>query len=256
MTTDIAQKLWQARADGTVVQPDEIDPKPTLENSYAIQAEVTRLSGFDVVGFKIGSTSEAAMRRVGMNEPGSGPILKPFLLESPARIKLVPEQMPQVEGEIAFRLAQDLPAKDGAYTHDEVAAAVEAIAGAIEVVGTRVAGGLAGYGRPMSTADGGVNIALVVGAWDRDWRRHDLKTLEIGLRINGVEKDRGPGSRALGDPMNVMVWLANQQSKFGRGLKAGEVITTGTCTGFEAIHPGDVIDADYTGLSPVEITAV
>ena len=39
MTTDIAQKLWQARLNGTVVQPDEIDPKPTLENSYAIQAE-------------------------------------------------------------------------------------------------------------------------------------------------------------------------------------------------------------------------
>ncbi len=255
MTTDIAKKLWQARADGTVVQPDDIHPKPTLENSYAIQAEVTRLSGYETVGFKIGSTSKAAQKRVGTDEPGSGPILAPFLYESPARLKIVPEQMPQVEGEIAFRLGKDLPPRDGDYTYDEVAAAIGAIAGAIEVVGTRVAGGLAGYGRAMSTADGGVNIALVTGAWDTDWRRHDPKTLEVCLRINGEEKDRGPGSRALGDPINVMVWLANQQSRFGGGLKAGEVITTGTCTGIEAIHPGDVIDADFTGLAPVEIVA-
>lgn len=255
MTTDIAKKLWQARADGTVVQPDDIHPKPTLENSYAIQAEVTRLSGYETVGFKIGSTSKAAQKRVGTDEPGSGPILAPFLYASPVRLKVVPEQIPQVEGEIAFRLGRDLPPKDGDYTYDEVAAAIGAIAGAIEVVGTRVVGGLAGYGRAMSTADGGVNIALVTGTWDTDWRRHDPKTLEVGLRINGEEKDRGPGSRALGDPINVMVWLANQQSKFGRGLKAGEVITTGTCTGIEAIHPGDVIDADFTGLAPVEIVA-
>ncbi|MBO6521936.1 MAG: fumarylacetoacetate hydrolase family protein [Rhodospirillales bacterium] len=158
-----------------------------------------------------------------------------------------------MEGEIAFRLGEDLPPRGDDYTYDEVAAAVGAIAGAIEIVGTRVAGGLAGYGRAMSTADGGVNIALVTGAWDADWRRHDPKTLEVALRINGAEKDRGPGSRALGDPMNVMVWLANQQSRFGRGLKAGEVITTGTCTGIEAIQPGDVIDADFTGLAPVRI---
>lgn len=253
MTNDIAQKLWQARADGTVVQPDDIEPAPTLENSYAIQREVTRLSGYATVGFKIGSTSKAAQERLGTTEPGSGPILEPYLFDSPAQLKIVPAQMPQVEGEIAFRLGNDLPPRESDYTYDEVADAVGAIAGAIEVVGTRGAGGLAGYGRAMSTADGGVNIALVVGTWDTEWRKHDPKTLEVGLRINGIEKDRGPGSRALGDPMNVMVWLANQQSKFGRGLKAGEVITTGTCTGIEAIHPGDVIDADYTGLAPVRV---
>lgn len=250
---DIARKLWQARADGTIVSREDIEPAPTLENAYAIQAEVTRLSGLETVGFKIGSTSEAAQKRLGTTEPGSGPILKPFLLSSPAHIPIVAAQMPQVEGEIAFRLCADLPPRDSEYTHDDVRAAIGAVAGAIEVVGTRVAGGLSGYGRAMSTADGGVNIALVTGEWDTEWRRHDLKTLEIVLRINGEERDRGPGSRALGDPMNVMVWLANQQSGFGRGLKAGEVVTTGTCTGIEAIHPGDTIEADYTGLAPVRI---
>jgi 2-keto-4-pentenoate hydratase len=250
---EIAHLLWQARLNGTIVQPGDIQPAPTLENSYAIQAEVTRLSGHATVGFKVGSTSAAAQKRLGTTEPGSGPILAPFLYGSPVRLGIVPAQMPAVEGEIAFRLGHDLPPRDGDYTHDEVRDAINAVAGAIEIVGTRVAGGLADYGRALSTADGGVNIALVVGAWDTDWRRHDLKALEVALCINGAEKDRGPGARALGDPMNVMVWLANQQSIFGRGLKAGEVITTGTCTGIEAIHPGDVIEADFSGLAPVRI---
>ena len=61
-----------------------------------------------------------------------------------------------------------------AYTFDEVADAVDAIAGAIEVVGSRFSGGLAGKGRLLTTADFGANIALVVGSWTTDWRNLDL----------------------------------------------------------------------------------
>jgi hypothetical protein len=50
------------------------------------------------------------------------------------------------------------------------------------------------------------------------------------MTINGAVKGRGTGERALGHPMNVLLWLANQQSAQGRGLKAGEIVATGTCT--------------------------
>jgi 2-keto-4-pentenoate hydratase len=158
-----------------------------------------------------------------------------------------------VEGEFAFRMGADLPPRAGAYTETEVTGAIAAMAGAIEVVGTRLAGGLAGKGRHLVTADGGANVALVTGAWLEDWRDVDRKTQQVVMRINGRTCGAGPGARALGDPINVMVWLANQQSRFGRGLKAGDIVSTGTCTGLDDVRPGDEVLADFGTLGRVEL---
>lgn len=250
----LAERLWDARRSGTVIPPAEISEPTSIEEAYAVQAEIAERAGLDVVGFKVGSTSAEAQRILGTDEPGSGPVLAPYLFESPAGVAIVPAQMPAIEGEFAFRLGADLPPRNAAYTHDDVADAIDAVAGAIEVVGTRIAGGLAGKGRFLVTADGGANIALVIGPWTAAWRDLDLKRQTAAATINGVAKGSGEGARALGDPMNVMVWLANQQSRFGRGLKAGEIVTTGTCTGLDAVAPGDVAVVDYGNLGRVEIT--
>src|SRR5262249_41777714 len=135
-----------------------------------------------------------------------------------------------------------------------VADAVDAVAGAIEVVGSRISGGLSGIGRFLSTADFGVNIALVVGPWTSAWRGLDLKALPVSATVDGALRGHGTGSRALGDPMAVMVWLANQQSARGRGLLAGEIVSTGTCTGLDAVRPGQMARAEFGGLGIVEVT--
>ena len=68
-----------------------------------------------------------------------------------------------------------------------------------------------------------------------------------------LPRGTGTGERALGDPMNVLLWLANQQSAAGRGLKAGEIVSTGTCTGLDPVRPGDRVQADFGDLGRVEI---
>jgi 2-keto-4-pentenoate hydratase len=251
---ELAERLWEARRRGTVVEPKDIVEPASLEEAYAVQAHITRLSGYDVRGFKVGSTSAEAQRLLGTTEPASGPILGPCLCSSPARVPIVPLHKPAVEAEFAFRLGRDLPPRPAAYAHAEVAEAVDAVAGAIELVGTRIAGGLAGKGRFLVTADGGVNIALVTGPWTSDWRRLDLKTHRVAMHINDAPRGQGDGARALGDPMNVLVWLANQQSRFGRGLVAGDIVSTGTCTGLDRVAPGDRAVADFGSLGRVELT--
>jgi len=154
---------------------------------------------------------------------------------------------------LAFRLGDALPPREAVYTKADLTQAIDAIAGAIEVVGTRLAGGLAGKGRYLVTADGGANIALVTGPWTADWRTLDLKAQQVAMHINGQIRGRGEGARALGDPMNVMVWLANQQSRLGRGLKAGDIVSTGTCTGLDDVRPGDAVLADFGALGRVEL---
>jgi 2-keto-4-pentenoate hydratase len=252
--TDLARQLWQARRSGSVIRADSVSQPTTLDEAYAIQQEIAALSGALARGFKVGSTSVEAQRLLGTDEPGAGLLLAPDVHESPARIAIAAAHMPAVEGEFAFRLGRDLPPRSAPYAADEVAAAVAAVAGAIEVVGSRFAGGLAGKGRLLVTADCGANIALVTGPWRDDWRALDLPAHRVAMTINGAPRGAGTGERALGDPMNVLTWLANRQSAAGRGLKAGEIVATGTCTGLDAVLPGDRARADFGTLGAVEVT--
>ena len=251
---ELAQRLWDARKQGSVVTREDISEPATTEEAYAIQTQIAHLSGYEVRGFKVGSTSKEAQQLLGTTEPGSGPILGPYLHTSPARVTIVALQMPAVEGEFAFRLGRDLPPREAAYASVEVAQAIDAVAGAIEIVGTRIAGGLAGKGRFLVTADGGANVALVTGPWTTDWRGLDLKVHRVEISINGKQRGQGEGARALGDPMNVMVWLANQQSNFGRGLRRGDIVSTGTCTGLDGVKSGDHVVANFGSLGHVETT--
>ncbi|MEM8972201.1 MAG: fumarylacetoacetate hydrolase family protein [Pseudomonadota bacterium] len=252
--TGQAELLWNARKNGTVVEASAIPEPVNNDEAYAIQGKIAALSGYPIVGFKVGSTSAEAQRILGTSEPGSGPVLEPYYFTSPATVPIVAEQMPAVEGEFGFRMGKDLPAQADPYDVEDVAAAIDAVAGSIEVVGTRLAGGLAGKGRFLVTADGGANIALVTGAWSTTVSPFDLKDHAVSVSINGQQKGSGVGSLALGDPLNVMVWLANQQSRFGRGLKAGDIISTGTCTGLDGVKSGDHVVADYGSLGAVDIT--
>ena len=252
--TALARLLWQARRDGGVVRLEDIVPPVTSDEAHAVQDEIAALSGYPTRGFKVGSTSLEAQRILGTDEPGAGVLLAPYVHESPARVAIVVEHSPSVEGEFAFRLGRDLQPRAAPYTFDEVAEAVAAVAGAIEVVGSRFAGGLAGKGRLLVTADCGANIALVCGAWHTGFSLTGLRDHAVTMSVDGVPRGSGTGSRALGDPINVLLWLANKQSAAGRGLRAGEIVSTGTCTGLDKVAPGDSVRADFGVLGAVEIS--
>lgn len=250
---ETAARLAQARREGGTVPPGNLVEPASTNEAYAVQDAVIRLLGHPIAGYKVGSTSKEAQRILGTSEPGSCPVPAPYLHASPARIALVPAQSPAIEGEFAFRLGRDLPAREAAYSREEVAEAIDAVAGAIEVVGTRLDGGLAGKGRYLVTADCGANIDLVVGDWTTDWRSLDLTSHRVAITIDGAAAGEGTGARALDDPMNVMVWLANHQSKRGLGLQKGQCVSTGTCTGLDPVKPGSRAVADFGRLGTVEI---
>jgi 2-keto-4-pentenoate hydratase len=253
VSTALAQQLWQARRSGGTVPSDEVVHPRSLAEAYAIQREIAALSGAPSLGFKVGSTSVEAQRVLGTDQPGAGLLLAPFVYESPACFPIEPAHTPAVEGEFAYLLGRDLPPRTAPYTMDEVADAVAAVAGAIEVVGPRLSGGLAGKGRLLVTADCGANIAFVHGPWSRDLQSRDLKTHQVAMTINGALRETGTGARALGDPRNVLLWLANHQSTEGRGLRSGEIVSTGTCTGLHPVRLGDRVQADFGDLGAVAI---
>jgi 2-keto-4-pentenoate hydratase len=252
MSTKLARLLWDARSLGHTIDASDIEAPKTSAEAYEVQEAIISLSGLARVGYKVGSTSQEAQRHLGTTEPGAGALLQPFVYESPAEVAVAAGHMPAVEGEFAFRLAHDLPPRERSYDFDEVVAATGELAGAIEVVGTRFSGGLNGKGRFLTTADGGVNIALVTGHW-APFRSQDLREHQVHMTINGVERGGGTGSRALGNPLNVLHWLANHLSARGLGLWRGAIVSTGTCTGLDDVCAGDRVRADFGALGVVEI---
>ena len=253
--SDLVERLCRARLDGHTITVQDSELGDSLDAAYALQQQVLQRIGDLSDSWKIGSTSAEAQATLGTSQPGAARIPKRFCYDSPAVVPIFTNHNVKLEGEFAFRLGADLPPRVTEYTYAEVAAAVAGVAPSLEIVGPRLSGGLLGAGRLATTADGSANIALITGAFITDWQRFDLPSHQLSVSINGTVRATGEGRRALGDPMNVMVWHANRQ-RTREGLLAGETVTTGTCSGILDLSVGYTVVADYGDLGRVEATFV
>ena len=253
---DLAQRLWEARRSGILVEAAARRELGNLDDAYRVQEAAVQASGHARSGWKVGSTSAEARRKLGTDRPGAGALLEPFCFGNGADVPIFAAHAPAVEGEFVFVMGGGLPPRATPFGREEVLAAVMGVAGGIEVVGSRFEGGLAGLGRQGVTADFGANIAFVEGEMRPDWRDRDLRDAGVALSVDGEVLAEGTGALALGDPALVLLWLANQLRERGDGLRAGDRVTTGTCTGVAAIRPGARVLADFGPLGRVGFAAV
>lgn len=222
----------------------------TLEGAYRIQdglvRRLERSGGGRPVGFKIGASSVRAQRFLGLSEPMSGQVLAGGILESPARISAGDYRFCLIEPEFAFRLGRDLPPRARPYDAEEAAAAVATLHPAIEVV-TSAYGETAWQrvGAVDLICDNGAHGCLVLGEGRQDWRGVDLAGQRVELQVDGRPFGVGSGAAALGHPLTALAWLASQQSRRGRGLRAGEVVTTGVVTPFVVLGAGRRAEATF-----------
>jgi 2-keto-4-pentenoate hydratase len=63
----------------------------------------------------------------------------------------------------------------------------------------------------------------------------------------------GHGKNVLGDPRAALAWCANELRQLGLTLRAGEVVTTGTCHPPLPISAGDRMEADFGSLGKVSV---
>ena len=246
-----ARRLWEARRDGHRIRVEDAERPGGEAEAYAVQRGITELSGRDVAGYKIGATAKVAMDMLGVEGPFFGPLYREAFHVDGATVRLPVDHTPGIEAEFVVGLAADLPPRDAPWTPEEVRAAVAWVAPGLEIVGTRIEGGLAGAGM-LAIADGGANIDFVLGPTDGDWESADLSAHPVVLHVNGSEAGAGnSGMLVFGDPIAGVAWLANRPESAPRGLRAGDVVTTGTCTGITPLAPGDEAVADYGALGVV-----
>jgi 2-keto-4-pentenoate hydratase len=250
---NLAAALWHARTEGGVV-PRAAGGSPVSEDvAYRVQREVASAAAMPRVGWKVGATSAAAQALLATDAPVTAPMLAGECFASPAEVAVFEGHDTSVECEFAFRFARDLPPREAAYGRAEVLAAVGALIPAIEIVGCRFEGGLSGLGAVRLIADMAANTAWVKGPENADWGEADPKNRSVRLYRDGQLVSEGIGANALGDPLNVLEWIANHLSALGDGIKAGEVVSTGTCTGVTPIASGQTIAADFGDLGLVRV---
>lgn len=246
--------LIQARKEQRSIAnlPDDLKPG-SIDEGYVLQEALTAALGETPLGWKIACTNRAAQKLMQTDEPFAGPLFKSMLHTSPAVLCADQFNMRMVEGEFAFRLGRDLPARRHPYTRHEVEAAVTAVHPAIEVADSRFDDWLA-VGLPSLVADGAVSGAFVYGASRSDWHTLDLINWPVTITADGEVVGQGTGASALGDPCLSLLWLVNKRSTQGGGLKAGQIVTTGTCTGNFKALPGTTIVADFGEMGEVSVS--
>ena len=236
-----ADALVRARRTATRIDALPVAPG-SVADAHAVQDRVAALLGEAVGGFKANAPPGG--------EPTRGLIFAPAIRASPARMP--PADVPQlgVEGEIAFRFARDLPARDTPYGREEVAAAT-AVLPAIEVVSGRFVDPRA---RPPleQLADCIANGALVLGEAMPGWRSLDLPRLRVSLLVNGEPVVERRGGHPIDDPLGVAVALVGMMRNAG-GVRAGQVVTTGSWTGLRFLQPGDRCAVRFEGLGGAEV---
>jgi len=233
-------RLIQARLSGLLVNSQENEGIESLDTAYEIQEKVLEGLGSESIFWKVGSTSIEAQKKLGTDEPGSCRVPEKYCFLNGDKIPIFDAHDVWVEGEFGIRLGCDLPSRAQPYGRSEIISAIDGAAASLELVGSRFASGIANSGRYNVTADGGANIALCVGEIATHASASSIKGNSAELYVNDIKVASGSGEKALGDPVNVMVWLANQQRKKG-GLRSGSVVSTGTCTGLHKVKSGDSI---------------
>ncbi len=245
-----ARILAYARQTGEPVPGLPPEAAPTGEDeAFAIQRAVLELAGDAIGGWKCAAPpgkpqSAACMGRAGF-------------LDSPATLKFRADRPMGIEAEIAVRLRADLPGRaDGRpYTRDDIVDAIEVALPAIELVQSR-------YADPQSVAplaamaDAVAHFGFVAGPDQPGWRALDLAALRVTLRIGEETPVDRVGGNPSGDPLAPVVWLANRLPATGTHLRAGEIVTTGSCTGLLYVRPGVPVTAMFEGLGAVSLDLV
>lgn len=215
--------------------------------AYAVQNELIARLG-PAAGWKVGAANDQA-------EPNCAP-LPASVVTGPGTPAIVPARsLRGMELEVAVRLGADLLPGDALLPPEAIAAAIDAVMPAIEIVDTRLA---EGRNAPVSAklADLQSHGALVLGAPVKaDLRALDLRTLRAQLWFDGQRVADTTGGHVAPDVMRLIAWLARHAQARGLPLRAGQVITTGTCTGLLLAPAGARVEGEVAGLGRVALAA-
>jgi 2-keto-4-pentenoate hydratase len=246
-----ARQLLDAYGTGKPIPPlTSTYDDMTVEDAYAVQLlqiEERLAAGRLVKGHKVGLTSAAMQRLLGVDEPDYGHLLDDFFHLEHASIPLDRFLQPRIEPEVAFVLAK--PLRGPGVTVHEAIAAVDFVLPALEIVDSRIEAWKIGLFDTI--ADNASSGAVVLGSTPTRLGAVDLRLTGAVMTRNGAVVGTGAGGAVLGSPITSLVWLANTVGARGVTLEAGHVILPGSVCAMVSVAAGDTVTATFGGLGSV-----
>lgn len=250
MTINLATAIddfWAARMRGEFFPLAYFD-RLTMDEAYRIQlALIDRrvAAGERHIGWKVGLTATAIQQQFNYHQPLFACILE---TRPSGHVFGAAELIdPGFETELCVRLGRGL---EGQVTPEQVRAAVDVIHPSFEIIETR--------GDPVNqmelvVADNGQQRSVVIGAPVPLAPHVDLAQVGVRVALNGREVASGFGSAVLGNPLNSVQWLAGKIGEYGRRLRPGDIVMTGSFVRQFPLRPGDTAVAEFAGIGRVEV---
>ncbi len=251
---ELAAELAEAERSKVPLKPltDGV-PGMDVVDAYEIQLINIRqrvAEGARVIGHKVGLSSEAMQKMMGVDEPDYGHLLDDMEVFEDVPVPAGRFLYPRVEVEVGFILADDLPGEG--CTEDDVLAATAAFAPSIELIDTRITDWKITLCDTI--ADNASSAGWVLGTARVSPKDVDIRSIDAVLTRNGEVVAEGRSDAVLGNPVTAVAWLARKVDQFGVRLRAGDIVLPGSCTRAIDACPGDDFVADFAGLGSVHLS--
>jgi 2-keto-4-pentenoate hydratase len=251
LRAEAADRLLEAYRTKVAVEPlVEKYEGLAMADSYEIQLLQIRqrlAAGAVVKGHKVGLTSAAMQRQMGVDQPDFGHLLDDMFYLEHLPIPTASFLQPRVEPEVAFVLKR--PLQGPGVTAAEAIAAVDFVLPSLELIDSRIRDWKIGI---LDTiADNASSGGVILGSTPTAIGEADLRLGGATLHLNGELVATGAGGAVLGSPVSSLVWLANTLGLLGVRLEAGHVVLPGSVTASIPVAAGDVATATFAGLGSV-----
>lgn len=246
-----AERLQAAERTGVPCPPvRDLIGTANVGLAYAVQQRLTRdrlAAGARIVGRKIGLTSPAVQRQLGVDRPDFGVLFDDMDVSTLEAVPSARLLQPRAEAEIAFVLGEDLA--DGPLDAGQVRGAVRSAVAALEIVDSRIAGWDITFGDTV--ADNASSGLFVLAGFRASLEEFEPVKAAMRMYLDDDLVSEGTGAACLGDPLAALAWLARTARDFGDPLRAGQVVLSGALGPMAAAPPGARVRAEITGLGPV-----
>lgn len=248
-----SEALYAAHCDRVqITGPGQSFGELSLHDAYEVQARVAAkrvAAGERQIGWKVGATSFAILEQFKgqIDGPSYGRVMSGTTFSDPEKIYASDYFGIGLEAEIGVVLER--PLRGPGITNIDVLGAASGVIAAVEILDGRILEGTSSLADGM--ADNAFHGGSVLGTLIRPVRGFDFLHEGAIVRKNGKLFGSACGVEALGNPLSVVSWLANELAQQDRQIDAGHVISTGSLTGVCPGEAGDVIEVSFANLGAI-----
>lgn len=249
MSDPTIERFINNRGKRAQIPPPSESRALSTSDAYGLQdrlREALVARGERVIGWKAGFTGKATQAAFGATEPVCGFLLADGVFPSGAEVPMSRFAQLAVEAEVAFVMREDLAGPG--ITPPRALAAVQGALPALELIDQRFTG------KAIASdviADGVYANAIVLGAPLTPVSHFDLALEGLVYELNGAIAATNTAAEVLGSPANSLAWIANQLGARGLGLRAGDVVMSGSVSILLRPKAGDAVRATFTRLGSV-----